>query len=205
MSTAASAPPHDRILDAAGRLYASGGLAALTTDALAAAAATSKRTLYKVFPTLDDVVEAVLLGRLAALEAELAAVRAAPIPFPERLQAFAAATAALPAEFVPGFWTELETNAPAVAARVRAARDALMRRAMVSVLEEGVAWGYVRDDVPVEVLAAFVEAAADGLLRAVSAPNAASASAPSAPSAAAALLAVAPTLLLDALAPQKPR
>ena len=193
MSTA-SVPARDRILDSAARLYASGGLAVLTTDTLAAAASTSKRTIYREFPTLDAVVEAVLLGRLAALEAELAAVRATPLPFPERLQAFAAATARLPADFVPGFWAELETRSPAVAARVRASRDSLTRRALVALLEEGVAWGHVRDDLPVDVLAAFADAVADGLLRALARPDTP-----------AALLAVAPTLLLDALAPQKPR
>jgi AcrR family transcriptional regulator len=52
--------PRDRLIDAASRLFCRYGVNSVGVDAVVAAAATAKTTLYKVFGSKDALVEAVL-------------------------------------------------------------------------------------------------------------------------------------------------
>jgi TetR/AcrR family transcriptional regulator, mexJK operon transcriptional repressor len=57
---APDAPPRDRLLAAARDLFFQHGFAAVSTDALARAAAVSKATLYKHFPNMEALLRAVV-------------------------------------------------------------------------------------------------------------------------------------------------
>lgn len=65
MNTAAPdlPPMKDRILEAADRLFYGQGIQAVGVDAVAAEAGISKRTLYKHFPSKDELVAAYLVRR----------------------------------------------------------------------------------------------------------------------------------------------
>lgn len=64
MKTAASpAPMKDRILEAADRLFYGQGIQAVGVDAVANEAGISKRTLYKHYPSKDELVAAYLSRR----------------------------------------------------------------------------------------------------------------------------------------------
>jgi AcrR family transcriptional regulator len=165
MSTNPHDDPRRRVLDGAARLYREHGLAGLTTEALARALGTSKRTLYAHFPNREAIVEAVLLERLERLAHDLAAVEASPGPFAARLRRHAEVVALVPQDLPPGFWAELHREAPTVAARVRARRDAMSRESLHRLLGEAVAAGAVRADLPVARLAAVAEALGEALLR----------------------------------------
>jgi AcrR family transcriptional regulator len=56
-----------RIVDAADRLFYGQGIQAVGVDAVCAAAGVSKRTLYKYFPSKDELVAAYLARRAAAI------------------------------------------------------------------------------------------------------------------------------------------
>lgn len=153
-----------RILDAAARLYRGGGLAALSTDALAREAAVSKRALYEHFDGRDAIVEALLAARLDRLHAELDAVVAAELPVRVKIRRFAERVALVPAEFPPGFFVELRRLAPAVAEGVKARRAGAAREVLARLLSAGVATGEVRGDVPVPLLVAVAEVMMDNML-----------------------------------------
>ena len=53
----------DRILDAANRLFYSEGIRAVSVDAIAAKAGTTKKTLYYHFESKDDLIKAYLASR----------------------------------------------------------------------------------------------------------------------------------------------
>jgi AcrR family transcriptional regulator len=63
------AATRDRILEVADRLFYRQGLQAVGVDALAAALSISKKTLYRHFPSKDDLVIAYLKGRFRPLPA----------------------------------------------------------------------------------------------------------------------------------------
>src|ERR1700674_1347504 len=58
--TSAAAPPRDRLIEAATRLFCRYGVNSVGVDAIVHAADTAKTTLYKVFGSKDGLVEAVL-------------------------------------------------------------------------------------------------------------------------------------------------
>src|SRR6201996_8061644 len=64
-----STATRDRILKAADRLFYRHGLQAVGVDALAADLGISKKTLYRHFPSKDDLVIAYLKGRFRPLPA----------------------------------------------------------------------------------------------------------------------------------------
>jgi AcrR family transcriptional regulator len=56
-------PARERILDAANRLFYGEGIRAVSVDAIAAKACTTKKTLYYHFKSKDDLIEAYLVSR----------------------------------------------------------------------------------------------------------------------------------------------
>lgn len=74
-TAAAERDPRDRILDAAVTLIASGGLAALTTRAVASAARVQAPTLYRLFGDKRGLLDAVAERGLAAFVAQKLMVR----------------------------------------------------------------------------------------------------------------------------------
>jgi AcrR family transcriptional regulator len=63
MNATATAPVRQRIVDAADRLFYGQGIHAVGVDLVAAEAGVSKRTLYKHFPSKDELVAAYLARR----------------------------------------------------------------------------------------------------------------------------------------------
>jgi AcrR family transcriptional regulator len=60
--------PRERIVQAGKRLFFTHGFKAIATDALAGEAAVSKATLYKYFPNMTAVLEAVVEAEVAVFE-----------------------------------------------------------------------------------------------------------------------------------------
>jgi AcrR family transcriptional regulator len=70
MSETAPAPStRDRILEAVDRLFYRQGIRAVGVDAIAADLGISKKTLYRLFPSKDDLILAYLNGRFRPLPA----------------------------------------------------------------------------------------------------------------------------------------
>src|SRR5437016_12018415 len=62
-------PPRSRILAAAGELFYRHGIRAVGVDAIAEAAGTNKMTLYRHFPSKDDLVAEYLREKAKRVEA----------------------------------------------------------------------------------------------------------------------------------------
>ena len=60
--------PHERVIEAGKRLFFKQGFKAISTDALANEASVSKATLYKYFPNMTAVLEAVVEAEVAVFE-----------------------------------------------------------------------------------------------------------------------------------------
>ena len=81
--------PRERVLDSAARLFYREGIRAVGVDRIAADANVSKMTLYRHFPTKDDLVVAVLRARDEPARAALsAASRTAATPRDRLLAGF---------------------------------------------------------------------------------------------------------------------
>lgn len=84
-------PTRDRLLDATRRLAADRGSARLTTKTVAQAAGVSEATLFKYFPTKDDLLLAVVREHVPAFHAATSLDQAGTGTFAERLEEIARA------------------------------------------------------------------------------------------------------------------
>jgi AcrR family transcriptional regulator len=91
----------DRLLDATRQLAAEWGAAKLTTKTVAQAAGVSEATLFKHFPTKDDLLLAVVREHVPAFHAATAVEQAGTGPLHERLEQIARAALAHYAALIP--------------------------------------------------------------------------------------------------------
>jgi AcrR family transcriptional regulator len=139
----------DAVLDAAGRLVAERGPAAVTMAQIAADAGIGRATLYKYFPSIDAVLAAWHRREVAGHLAALRTVRDRHAGKPDALEALLAAYGRIVRESRP-------TRAPVLHADEHVARArAHLLDVVAETLEEGAAAGLVREDVAARELAAF--------------------------------------------------
>lgn len=131
-------------------------------DDLAEELGISKKTLYAHFPGKLDLLEAVLAGKLASVEARLRRVtRAHPHDFPATLHELLAGTRQELDEIKPPFVRDMRQKAPHVFKTVERRRGALIERYFGKLFIEGQRAGMVRKDVPakliIEILLAMIQ------------------------------------------------
>ena len=145
----------DVILERAADLFAKQGVAATTVREIAEAVGILSGSLYHHFASKDDIVDAIVVGFMDDLVSRYDAVLAATTDPAERLRGLVEASIATSAEHPHA--TEIYQND----ARYLQAADGLsvirdsaraVRTAWIQVLEEGVAAGVFRGDVPVKVI-----------------------------------------------------
>lgn len=155
----------ERILEAGRKLFFAHGVLRTSMDDVAAAAATTKRTLYRSFASKELLLEAVLDALVTGGRARFEAVMQAQGPITDRLEAVfgivvgqgAAVSATLHADVARAF--------PRLHKRMLAFRQDRLR-SLARLLEEGQRSGEVRPDVDpelaVDLLVAGVEHLASG-------------------------------------------
>lgn len=158
--------PKRHLLHVAARLYREGGVAAVTTDALAHAAATSKRTIYQHFSSRDEILETLFLERLERLSGELRTIEESSLPIYTKILRFSELVAVVPQDFPAGFWPELQRSAPMVAERVRLRRKEMSAGVLHRLFTAGVESGDVREDIPIPLMIAVAETLSEHLLEA---------------------------------------
>lgn len=87
-STGWAARPHDRIVRAARSVFFKQGFKQVTTDVLAREAGVSKATLYKYFPSMEAVLQAVIQAEVATFSQSLPLEATTPEQFRETLVRF---------------------------------------------------------------------------------------------------------------------
>ncbi|ACY48660.1 transcriptional regulator, TetR family [Rhodothermus marinus DSM 4252] len=154
-----------RILETARRRFFREGYARVTMDELARALGMSKKTLYQHFPTKAALAAAVMetfrsqvaegLGRIFSDHT---------LSLPERLaRAFAEAARHL-RQIEKPFLEDLARFLPDVWAETERFRSETIARLLGNALREGQAAGFIRTDVPVEIMLRSFQAVAERLV-----------------------------------------
>lgn len=110
----------DRIVDTAAEKFLSQGLSKVTLDEIASDLQMSKKTVYKFFPSKDELLKSVVHVMMRRLEKQIAAIVSSNKPFPEKMTEFLAFVGKfvgrLSSQFVidvqrfaPSLWKEIET------------------------------------------------------------------------------------------------
>jgi AcrR family transcriptional regulator len=169
--TARLAARYEAIIEAARVLASESGLAAVQIAAVAERAGTAAGTVYRYFPSKDDLVAALVI---ATAESQVAAIRAAAAAAPGVLSGLAAAITAFAAGTLRTrrlAWAMLAEQLPpplhAAEGREEAGRFAF-RRSIGSEFEglisAAIAAGHLPDQPPAEMAAAVIGATVESLV-----------------------------------------
>jgi AcrR family transcriptional regulator len=148
MSTSdASTSPRERILGYVERRIGSRGLAGLSVEEVATALGMSKKTFYKVFPTKESMLEE-LMGRIVGeLGGKIDAVVLTPRNFVEKIHGLMTLLGTVYGRLAIPLTEDLYRLAPGVWGRVEDFRARKIQAVFTALLEQGVAEGYVEQDV----------------------------------------------------------
>ena len=152
----------ERILEGAETILGSGRYSDLTVDALARSLRMSKSTLYKYFPSKEDVVVALVRDACDRAESDVARALAAGTAS-DQLTALADAMGRHGERLPRAVLVEWEKLPNPCGARLRQARDTFSAGA-ATVVHRGVAGGEFRTPDPLMAAVAFVAAAEAVLL-----------------------------------------
>lgn len=155
--------PRARIVAGARRHFFAHGFRGVTMDDLATELGMSKKTLYVHFRTKPALVEAVILDKVARLDAELRRIETeCSADFSGALRAMLACMQRHAEEVQPPFVRDIQRSAPDLFRTIETRRAALIQRYFGELFAKGRKRGMVRKDVPgplaIEILLGAIQA-----------------------------------------------
>ena len=162
-STDSSAALRDRIVDAARQLFLEHGYSKVSTHEIAAALGISKKTLYQVFETKEDILRSVIIEKLKESAKRIdAMLDSTKLTFPEKLQSLLEIIGDQQRRVSPVLMRDVNASAPDVWKEIVEHKRGRLKK-FEALLEEGVRLGYFRDDVPKEIIVRMHSAAIEAL------------------------------------------
>jgi len=146
----------DRVLKAARVYFFSHGFRSVTMDDLARELGMSKKTLYKVFSSKTEIVEAILKAKFDGLDAELQAATCDIQDFARSLHDLLELTRRHTLEINPNFVRDIRKELPHLFQFIEQRRTVLIMTYFSRLLEFGQQQGQVRKDYPVSLMIALL-------------------------------------------------
>ena len=140
-------PAKERILAYARERFLHDGLQAVSMDDLAAGLGISKKTLYKFFPSKDDLLRQTAERMMAEARAVLHRITAGDGTFIEKIDAFSVAVGTQLARASRELARDLRRYAPDLWGRIEAFREERIRTNFTLLFRQGVREGLVRPEV----------------------------------------------------------
>ncbi|HEY3875738.1 MAG TPA: TetR/AcrR family transcriptional regulator [Candidatus Kapabacteria bacterium] len=153
-----------RITGAARELFLEHGYSKVSASEIAQALGISKKTLYREFETKEDILRAVILPKLQESAREIDAVLAnKAMPFLDKLKEVMSMIGFSHQRVSAVLARDVYVHAPEVWQEIHEVKQARFRK-FGTLLEEGIARGVFRSDVPVEVMLRSYTAAVDTIM-----------------------------------------
>lgn len=141
------------------------GFRGVTMDDLAEELGMSKKTLYAHFPSKTALLEAVIHDKLRSVETGLKGVKGGSAPaFSIHLQRMLACIREQADEIQPAFIRDVRREAPELFALVQDGRCRLIQLHFGKLLKEGRKAGFIRRDIPVELMIEILIGAVDAII-----------------------------------------
>lgn len=137
----------ERIILAAREMMLSGGIASVSVDELSRHLAMSKKTVYTVFRSKDELVASVIERTLAELRANIIRIVTAKTDFPSKLQHFLGYLSIQASRLGIPLQRDLHRLPPAVIERIVTFRRERITGSLSRLINEGIQQGYVRPDI----------------------------------------------------------
>jgi AcrR family transcriptional regulator len=147
-------PQHHRVLDVAEMLFSQFGIARVTTDEIARASGISKKTLYALFPSKQDVLlQACLRLARRVRDQYCASSFTDPSTYQRNLAAFVTAAVEAYAMLSDRLLEDLRGYEPRLLQRVETWQHVYLPRVLADVVAKGQSLNVVRPDVQPDIAA----------------------------------------------------
>lgn len=144
--------PAQRIIAAARRHFFTHGFRSVTMDDLAKEVGMSKKTLYACFPSKAALLEAVLMDKFRAIEADLDRIMSERSNVLAALHELLACVQQHTEEIQPPFVRDIGREAPEMFRLVESRRRDVIQRYFGRLLDEGRRAGIIRRDIPTKLV-----------------------------------------------------
>lgn len=137
-----------RIEETALRLFTTEGYSKITTDRIAHEAGLGKATLYRYFPSKENLIMACIDDFTSSIELEMEAILSNPAMTPQqKMSRFLSPVIRFVSQVRPEAFTDIQRCAPEAYAKIEANRTRLILRNIDRILCEGQAAGVFRPEV----------------------------------------------------------
>ncbi|BDV42124.1 TetR family transcriptional regulator [Geotalea uraniireducens] len=154
----------ERIVGRASEEFFSRGFARVSMDELARQLRMSKKTIYRYFPTKDDLIRAVFRAKTARIHQLFQETVASRADFADKLYRLWIAAGKELTELGQQFQADLRAFTPALARELETFRREEINRNFHLLIEHGIAEGALRRDINVEVLVQIYISAIMGVI-----------------------------------------
>ena len=153
-----------RIVEQAREIFLDHGFSKVSTSEIAEALGISKKTLYREFETKEDILRAVILPKLKESSKRIDSILSDErLTFPEKLEAVLAIFSTQHQRATPILIRDLCVHAPEVWREIQEHKKARLKK-FEKLLEQGIAHGYFRSDIPQEIIIRMHTAAVESLM-----------------------------------------
>jgi AcrR family transcriptional regulator len=146
-----SSSDRERVVLHARDLFLAHGFSQVSMDDLAGSLSMSKKTLYKLFDSKENLLAAVIDRLMGDFRAIIEGIIAGPGSFPSKVRAFSSFAGKFLARVTPAFARDLQRAAPGQWERVEAFRRDRILENFGRLLRQGMEEGAVRKDLNVRV------------------------------------------------------
>lgn len=141
-----------RILDAARESFFSNGFSKMTMEEFAQSMGMSKKTIYKFFPSKDEIVKAITHEKLETIHHQCECYRTDnSIEFIDRVKATISFITSEMQKMKPQFYLDVQKTMPELWKEVEAFRNEKVMNDFAMMVKQGVDLGIFRSDVNVQV------------------------------------------------------
>lgn len=141
----------DRIVDLASEKFLSQGVSKVTLDEIASDLRMSKKTVYKFFPSKDDLLNSIVKVMLSRVEKQVHAIVSADQPFPEKMTQFLAFVSKFIGRFSTQFVRDMQRFAPTLWKEVETFRREHIFSKLDAMFAQAKREGFFRPDIDPEL------------------------------------------------------
>jgi AcrR family transcriptional regulator len=145
-------PVKERVMALAAERFFSDGFAKVTVDELAAELVMSKKTIYKLFESKEDILNQIVDRTMAEIAGKLSRIVHSDKNFIEKLNGLLEFVGWLIRKFSRAFERDLRRQAPEIWNRIESFRRERMNYNLTQLIDQGVREGFIRSDFNKEIL-----------------------------------------------------
>ncbi|GJQ20395.1 MAG: TetR family transcriptional regulator [Bacteroidia bacterium] len=154
----------DRILNSAEDKFLSQGFSKVTVDELAADLGMSKKTIYKFFPSKEDIMRAIMRMIMKRIERQVTTIVESDQPFEQKFTEFLGMLARLTSRIGKQFQKDIKRHMPELEREMETFRREKVFGKLIPLFQQAKAEGFLREDLNVEIFMLVFTNAVQGIM-----------------------------------------